>query len=182
MNKKEILNTAMSFGFGGMQRSELELLYDVCKDKNVLELGSHIGQSSYVIASVAKHLTCVDAWIDGAPYLDDYQKSIYEKQEKNMEEQFDKNTKCYTNITKIKGLTSEVHNQVSNDFDIILFDADHSYDGVALDIKLYSNKAPVLIFHDYNTETWVGVTKAVKEQNYEHLKLEKFLLICRRKQ
>ena len=79
MNKEEILNQAMTFGFGGMSEGELSYIYDYCIDKDILELGCEVGQSSYVMASVAKSLICVDAWDDSYDHLiyDELQKEVY---------------------------------------------------------------------------------------------------------
>lgn len=179
MNKEEILDHAMSLGYGGMNRHELGFLYDYCKDKKVLELGSHIGQSSYVIASVAKHLTCVDAWIDGAPYLEEKQSSIYAKQEKGMIDQFNQNTKSFTNLGSIRGFTEEVATFIMDGaFDIILIDADHSYEGCKRDIELYKNKAKIIIFHDYDTASWPGVKRAVDESGLKPINQFHYLKVC----
>ncbi len=167
MNKEEVLDHAMSLGFGGMNRHELGFLYDYCKDKNVLELGSHVGQSSYVIASVAKYLTCVDAWIDGAPYLEEKQSSIYGRQEKGMKQQFDFNLRGFTNLRKLAFFTDAALHYLKDDYDIVLIDADHSYEVCKRDIELYKSKAPIIIFHDYNTPSWPGVKQAVDESGLE---------------
>jgi hypothetical protein len=178
MNQNEVIGKAITFGYGGMNIRELSYLYTICKDKKVLEIGSHIGQSAYVIGNVAKEVHCVDAWIDDCPYLDDIQSTIYSRQPKGMEEQFDNNTKGL-NIKKIKGFTSEVVSLVDNDYDIVLIDADHSYQGVREDILNYRNKGKVLLFHDYGT--WVGVTQAVNESDFEQLNIIDTLLMVKMK-
>jgi predicted O-methyltransferase YrrM len=163
MTKESVIKHALTFTGGGMSQEELEYLYDLCKDKTVLELGSMYGQSSYVIASVAKHLTCVDAWEDGCPYLSSFQRDIY-SQFKNMEAEFDENMKDFTNVTKLKGLTTEYEVTIwlEPQYDIVLVDADHSYEGVIEDIKLYhARHKEYIVFHDYGTPTWPGVKEAV---------------------
>ena len=171
----DIVVKALKFGFGGMNPKELEYLAAICKDKKVLELGSHIGQSAYVIANVAKEVHCVDAWIDDCPYLDEKQSSVYKAQPRGMEEQFDKNTKEFSNIKKIKGFTYEVMSLTDDDYDIILIDADHSFEGVMIDIINYFSKGKTLVFHDYNN--WEGVTRAV--DNYFPVKevYERFAIV-----
>lgn len=89
MTRDEVLSRAWSFGAGGMVAEELAYLYDHCWGRDVLEIGSMIGQSSYVLAHAAKSLTCVDAWIDGCPYLEPQQSQHYTIA--NMEQVFDRN-------------------------------------------------------------------------------------------
>jgi predicted O-methyltransferase YrrM len=177
MNKKDIIDKALTFGFGGMNTRELQFLADICKDKKVLELGSHIGQSAYVIANVAKELHCVDAWIDNCPYLEESQSNIYSQQPKGMEQQFDTNTKGL-NIKKIKGFTSDVVSLVDNNYDIIVIDADHSYEGVKQDIENYKNKGILILFHDYGG-AWIGVKKAVDESKLQHITKVDYLLLVK---
>jgi hypothetical protein len=173
----DIVVKALKFGFGGMNTLELEYLAAVCKNKKVLELGSHIGQSAYVIASVAKELHCVDAWIDDCPYLEKVQSDVYRSQPRGMEEQFDNNTKDFTNIKKIKGFTSDVVSLTDDDYDIILIDADHSYNGVKQDILNYKDKGKHLLFHDYDSN-WVGVQQAVDEFNFvKEGRIDRLLLV-----
>lgn len=172
--KEVILNTAMSFGFGGMNVNELAFLYTFCRDRTVLELGSHIGQSGYVIAHSAKELTCVDAWQDDFAYLDDAQRAVYNSQPANIEKQFDVNTKGL-GINKIKGFTTEVFTE--DYYDIILIDADHSYEGVKKDINKYYTRCKYMLFHDYNQ--WEGVTRAVNELNLEIIDGINYLIVVR---
>jgi hypothetical protein len=176
-HKAQTVDKALTFGFGGMSRKELEYLYDYCKNKKVLELGSHIGQSSYVIASVAKSLTCVDAWIDFCPYLERRQAEIYAFQNPSMEESFNTNTKGL-GIKKIKAFTAHAASIVDNDYDLVLIDADHSYTGVKQDISLYKDKGKYLMFHDYNS-SWEGVKRAVDESGLISQELVGFLLLTK---
>ncbi len=177
MDKEQILDHVMTFSGGGMSRAELGYLYDFCKDKTVLELGSMYGQSSYVIASVARHLTCVDAWQDGTPFLEERQRLIYRRVPQNMEEEFDRNMRGFTNVYKVKAYTSDY--EPLHTFDIILIDADHSYEGCKADIQRYRGlTTQYIMFHDYNTPTWPGVKKAVNEAQFQMLDLCGYLVVC----
>lgn len=171
-----VVGKALKFGFGGMTPEELLFLQETCRDKKVLELGSHIGQSSYIIASVAKSLTCVDAWIDNCPYLDKAQREIYVNQSGGMEKQFDENTKDFSNVTKIKAFTKDAVGVTDDDYDIIFIDCDHSYEGVKKDIENYKDKGAQLLFHDYGGG-WTGVKKAVDEQKFKVIRIVNYLIL-----
>lgn len=193
MNKEEILNQAMTFGFGGMSGGELEYLYDYCIDKDILELGCEVGQSSYIMASVAKSLICVDAWDDSYEHLiyDDLQKEVYlnslelkqtfnTETKKSVYDQFKSNCDLYiksSKLTPIKGMTLDVvDNFKDSQFDLILIDADHSFPGVYNDINSYLPKLKpdgYLMFHDWGCLMWHGVKdaadKAVSEGKIEYV-------------
>ena len=79
MDIDKIIDKVWSFGFGGMTQSELKYLTTFCSNKNILELGSEIGQSAYVMASIADKVTCVDAWDDTYEHLNNdlKQKEVY---------------------------------------------------------------------------------------------------------
>jgi len=170
MEDQEIIDKAMSFGCGGMTRGELRYLQVVCEDCKVLELGSHVGQSSFVIAHSAKELSCVDAWIDGTPFLEENQRDIYAQQPEGMRKRFLENTKSLNNIKSYKGLTTDFKDSFKDlEFDLVLIDSDHSYEGVKEAIKDYKDKAKVLIFHDYKSGSWPGVTEAIEKTNLTHI-------------
>jgi SAM-dependent methyltransferase len=170
MNREEIICHALNFQWGGMSPEELAAVYDLCVDKKVLELGSMVGMSSYVIASVGKELSCVDAWSDTQEFLahDPLQAQVYRDNYPeivNVFERFNKNCKEFIDSGKIKmyrGLTQELaDNFADSSFDIVLIDADHSYVGVARDFEFYHKKVKpdgYLVFHDYGCSTWTGVS------------------------
>jgi len=175
MEKNEILDYAMSFKFGGMSENELSYLYDICIDKIVLELGSMVGMSSYVIANVAKNLSCVDVWSDNQEHLvhDPRQQAVYRQYESELPLMFDifkKNCKEFIELGKIniyKGNTNEMSNSFADkSFDIVLIDADHSYLGVSKDFYAYKSKVKddgVIVFHDYGDSMWTGVAALANE-------------------
>jgi len=175
MNKKEVLEHALSFKYGGMLEVELGYVYDICANKNVLELGSMVGMSSYVIASVAKSLSCVDVWSDTWEHLahDPIQQKIYEQFTGvilSMHESFKRNCKTFIDSKKIrmyKGNTREMVDKfLDESFDVILIDADHSYEGVLRDFNLYQNKIKdngYIVFHDYGDSMWTGIAQLANE-------------------
>ena len=190
MQKSELIEFVWSFGFGGMEKVELDYMYDLSHNKVILELGSEMGQSAYVMASVADSIICVDAWDDDYEHLnnDTKQKGVYLNAKKEFENnvvnkndvfgQFKKNCKEFIESGKlkyIKAKTLDVVDDFKNEhFDIILIDADHSFEGVYGDINAYIPKLKkdgYLVFHDYGCGMWTGVKdacdRAVSEEKIE---------------
>jgi len=193
MEKNELIEYVWKFGFGGMEKDELSFVYDLSLNKNILELGSEMGQSAYVMASVANKVICVDAWDDTYEHLnnDPKQKNVYisditlyknnpkifngqAKNKDNVFDQFKNNCKEFIDSKKIeyiKGKTLDVVNQFEDEsFDIILIDADHSYEGVYGDINAYLPKLKkngYLTFHDYGCGMWTGVKQAADQAEQE---------------
>ena len=180
MNKEEVLEHALSLKYGGMSKNELAFMYDICANRDVLELGSMVGMSSYVIASVAKSLSCVDVWADTWEHLehDPQQQTIYSQYEElipSMLNSFKKNCKDFIDSGKIimhRGNTNDIaHNFSDKSFDVVLIDADHSYQGVSQDFGLYKNKVKdggVIVFHDYGDSMWLGVTQFANKMVYSN--------------
>jgi SAM-dependent methyltransferase len=182
MEKHNIIEHVWEFKYGGMEKNELDFMYDLSKDKVILELGTEVGQNAYVMASVANKVVCVDAWDDAYEHLnnDPIQKSLYlsnqilyQNEEINKYDifgQFKRNCKKFIDSGKlkyIKGKTLDVVDQFEDEsFDIILIDADHSYEGVLNDIYHYLPKVKkdgLLVFHDYGCGMWTGVTQAAEQ-------------------
>jgi SAM-dependent methyltransferase len=190
MERNELVEYVWSFGFGGMEKEELKFVYDISHNKTILELGSEMGQSAYVMADVADNVTCVDAWDDTYEHLNNdlRQKTVYLSDQKLYQDkevnkndifgQFKKNCKPFIDSGKIKyvkGKTLDVVDNFENEsFDIILIDADHSYEGVYGDINAYLPKLKkdgYLVFHDYGCGMWTGVKQAC-DQAIEENKIE----------
>lgn len=176
--KEDVIKKAWTFVSGGMIESELSYIYDLCKDRKVLELGTYTGQAAFVMAHTAKHLTCVDIWDDTFEHLnnDIVQKNVYINNKLNLGDrddtfgQFKNNCKEFIDsgvISFVKGRTQDIVNEFKDEsFDIILIDADHSYNGVISDIRNYISKCKkdgVLVFHDYGCSMWTGVKQAAQE-------------------
>lgn len=166
-DKQQLIDYVLTFKYGGMLPSELSHLYDYCLGKTVLELGSMVGMSSYLMASIANLVYCVDVWSDTQDHLEPKQAQIYAQyvpELPNMLKAFETNCREFIDSGRIimrRGLTSAfATNFQDSSFDIILIDADHSYDGVKRDFELYHKKVKsdgYIIFHDYGDSMWTGI-------------------------
>lgn len=169
MNRNEVLSKAWSFGAGGMVESELAYLYDHCWGRDVLEIGSMIGQSSFVLAYAAKSLTCVDAWIDGCPFLEPRQAECYTVSD--MEQVFDRNM-AGLKFRKIKAMSADARAVLKRQrFDVVLIDADHEFKAVARDIHRFLpllRRPGLLLLHDYRSAAWPGVMRAANKMLAEY--------------
>lgn len=193
MNKEETLNHVLTFHCAGMSRNELGFLYDFCREKDVLELGSFYGMSSYAIASTAKCISCVDVWSDTFEHLshDNQQQTIYKSYNlKDVFEQFNNNCKVFIDSGKIKvlrGNTIDLHSGFqNNDYDVVLIDADHSYHGVSTDFSLYKNKVKndgFIVFHDYGDCMWTAIKQfcdlMVQQKVLELVTVFERIAVCR---
>jgi predicted O-methyltransferase YrrM len=175
MKREELLKYVQGFTYGGMSERELGCLYDFCLNNKVLELGSMVGMSSYVIASVAEHLDCVDLWSDNQDHLkhDPRQAQVYKiyGSQLNMFAEFNRNCKEFIEsgkITMYRGNTMDMANSFEDEsFDIVFIDADHSYEGFNRDFELYYNKprpGGLFMFHDYDDDMWTGIKKVCDEK------------------
>jgi hypothetical protein len=150
-----------------MNKEELSFLYDMTYGLSVLELGSMIGQSSFVIAHSAESLICVDAWIDGCPFLERRQAEQYTLSD--MSRRFDENMAGFSNVKKVRAFTHEVPTLIEERVDVVLVDADHSFEAVVKDIKiakamLKPSGTKLILLHDYKSPVWTGVEQAAAQE------------------
>jgi hypothetical protein len=157
----------------------LESLRNLCyeergrKDRviNIWEIGSWVGESAIAMASIGDgvHVRCVDTWggtngdITGTIASQASSKEIYRR--------FLQNTRELPNIHARRGESIEVakdlRSQVLNyPIDLIFIDGDHSYEATKADIlawwPLLDNDG-VMIGHDFQTQQFPGVDRAVRE-------------------
>ena len=176
MDKNEAVKKAKTVE-GFMYEQELQLLYDLCKDKIVAEIGSWLGKSSFAIASSAKELYCIDVWNDKDynfienPGVKKHYAVTREKVTGNMFEKFKENIKDFKNIRILQLPSWEAADKIpDNSLDIVFVDGDHSHGGVKKDIDRFYPKLKnegMFVFHDYNISSWEGVKKAVDEAEIE---------------
>jgi len=138
---------------GWMSEEELDFLETKAKEMDsIVELGSYLGRSTVALANGCDGMVwAIDSWegskglvMDGTEY-----------------KQFRENTKCYVNIGTIVGDSLEQGSKWKGKADMVFIDADHTYEAVKADIKMWKPKAKKLICgHDYDI---ASVKKAVDE-------------------
>ena len=145
---------------GYLLDSEIPILQEYCKGKNVLEIGSFKGKSACVIAPVAKSLVCVDTF------------KVHDNgrtQDGNTLDIFKQNTKEFDNVRCVVGDSIKVipRKTKKNSFDVVFIDGGHLFPEVSADIKVCWPKLKIggiVIFHDtdWNAEPNIGgVWKAI---------------------
>ena len=139
-------------------RSLFNKLIVLPESSNILEVGVQYGRSFSVMLQVGKvkkfNITAIDNFC-----------------EENGEDIFnvftDNVAKCNYEYVLIKKNSNEAHTDVEdNHFDLIHIDADHTYEGVKLDIINYLpklKKGGFICFHDYARDSLPGVFQAVNE-------------------
>lgn len=154
---------------------DYQLLYSAmvqaCPDNgHIIEIGSWKDKSSVYMAveiiNSGKNIKfdCIDTW--NGSQNDRYH--IEEAKKKNLYELFLQNIEPVKDIINPIRRTSEEANNLYQDesVDIIFIDADHSYEAVKKDIKIWLpkvKKGGILAGHDYPSGYHPGVKQAVDE-------------------
>ena len=180
MTKQEVITKAESFIHGGMTRRELNFLYDGVEGRQVCEIGSMLGMSSFVMAHNCRSITCIDTWGE-SPY-DHIKDERTRRVNTAIDEQIRKSLhdKPYTiflnnmsdvsigdRVRSFVGASSDVARELQDgEFDFLLVDGDHSYMGVLNDLLSYREKVRpqgIIVLHDYGNPEWPGVEDAAHE-------------------
>ena len=139
--------------------------YDERIKGKMLEVGSYLGESTYLFACSEKFTSihCLDAWESNYDDNDESSSSDMSK----IELQFDKfKNSCGDLITKVKDYSENVTQLFEDEsFDFIYIDANHTYESVKKDIQSCLpklKKGRFIAGHDYS-ESWPEVKKAVDE-------------------
>ncbi len=149
-----------------MGTAELQTLYELASccppTSKGLEIGSHLGKSAcYLAAGLAKvcgHLYCVDTWNNET--MPDGKRDTFAD--------FLTNTHAFQYmITPIRKKSSELSvKDMTLPVDIVFIDADHSYSAVKADftgVKKWLAEDGLIIFHDFGTSYFEGVSRVVGE-------------------
>lgn len=153
------------------------LLNIICQDKEVLEIGTLYGASTFAIGyNNNSNILTVDTWegCETVPINNDLKiNSLLQPKEF-----FINNLKDFNNINYINGniFSKEVYNKlITKDFDIIYYDGPHEIQEIVTFIGLYNPLFSncILIFDDYNFESVQhGIEIGLKEFNI-HYKFKK---------
>jgi predicted O-methyltransferase YrrM len=132
-------------------------------DKNMIEIGSFIGESTIIFAGHFKHVSAIDPFIDN-----------YDPEDMTSNFNFDEVYQEYKNRIEPKKEKVTTYKLTSNDalsvlhgekFDFIYIDGMHQYENVLEDITNYLpfvKEGGVIGGHDYGGP-WKGVQKAVDQ-------------------
>lgn len=130
----------------------------------MVEIGSYAGESAeaWAKSGIFSSITCVDMWKNGYdPY--DPAAPTAELAEKS----FDRVAERYPVIHKMKTGSIEAASSFEDgSLDFVYIDADHRYESVKRDIKAWLpkvRKGGILAGHDYHTDCWPDVVRAVDE-------------------
>lgn len=153
---------------GWTSQKELSFLHNTAKDmETIVEIGSWKGRSTKAILSGTKGTVyAVDHFL-GSKGEEEQHK---EAKEDVVYNQFLENTKGYDNLKVLRMSSEEAVKQFEDkSIDMLFIDAEHTYEGVKEDIKLWLPKVKKIVCgHDY-CDVWEGVKKAVDESidNFE---------------
>ena len=138
------------------------LAYDSNIKGQMLEIGSYLGESTYIFLESKRFnsITCLDMWASG---YDDNDSSSSKME--GIEKEFDLLVENSNGIIKkIKNSSENIDNLFENkSFDFIYIDGNHTYDWVKQDIEKSLTKLKnggFIAGHDYN---WPEVQKAVSD-------------------
>lgn len=137
------------------------------KEKDMIEIGSFLGESTILFAQSFNSVTAIDPFVSG---YDNNDPASYDFNYENIYDIFKKRTSKYPNIKHIKSTSDEAYEALKPNyakFDFIYIDGIHTYEGVKKDIQNYIHLVKpggIIGGHDYNNTSHVaGVYKAVNE-------------------
>lgn len=138
---------------------ELSKLVELAEGRDILEVGSYAGGSTWCMAHTAKSIIAVDtfkAWTNGQTQAEDF----------TTLDEFLRNTSGFPNISHFIGTSRQAGRKIKGHFDMIFLDAMHDYASAKADIaKWWPRVKPggVFCMHDYGHDDYPGVKKAADE-------------------
>jgi predicted O-methyltransferase YrrM len=179
MNKEEVIAKAESFIHGGMTRRELYHLWEISEGKQVCEIGSMLGMSSFVMENNCRQITCIDTWGERRydHIRDERTKVVNQAIDEQIRETLH-DTPFTIFLNNMSGFATDkvrvfsgtsadtVLKLIDGEFDFLLVDGDHSYEGVLSDLLSYRYKVRpqgIMVLHDYGNPEWPEVEYAAHE-------------------
>lgn len=135
--------------------------FDVVSNFRALEIGSHMGESTKLIAAsrIFKEIVAIDPHKGQEEFNDMYNLSW-----NDIKREFYNNIKHFDNVELIPDYSFNVADRFENkSFDFIYIDAAHDYESVIKEIDLFWPKLKqggIMAGHDY-VDQWPGVIQAV---------------------
>jgi cephalosporin hydroxylase len=130
----------------------------------MIEIGSYMGESTMMFASsgIFKTIHSIEPH-QGAELFNETNGYDWS----DVEREYIINTRYFDNIIHHKDYSYNISEEFEdNSIDFIYIDADHTYESVNRDLKLYLPKLKPngwIGGHDYNKNQWPGVVKAINE-------------------
>ena len=144
---------------GFLHPAEAERLQELATDNDVLEVGSFQGLSAWIMARVARTITCVDTFKANTAGQD-------QQADFTTLDAFRKATDQFPNVTTFIGTSEQAAVDIHGDFDMIFIDAMHTYEDVKADIARWWPRVRaggVFVGHDYRHNDFKGVEQAFDE-------------------
>lgn len=145
-------------------------------ESKMIEIGSYMGESTLIFSSTGlfTQIFAIDPFsiteeLSELIKKEDNKYSSYNNFDMSIlvQREFKTNTRFFNNIRLLKEYSyNTVDSFVDNSIDFIYIDAEHTYEAVKQDLELYLPKLKdggIIGGHDYHTERWPGVVKAVNE-------------------
>lgn len=155
-----LLEQAAAAGVSGfLHPAELQKLYELAVEKDVLEIGAFMGLSAWGMAQTAKRVVSVDTFKANTA-------GQAQQEEFTTLEDYKRAVSGFDNVSYCIGKSEDATDAVYGDFDFIFLDAMHTYEDVKADIaRWWPRVRPggVMAFHDYSHGDFPGVKQAVDE-------------------
>jgi len=130
----------------------------------MIEIGSYMGESTMMFASIGLFKTIHS--IDPHQGTEEFNE-LFGYSWGDVEKEYKLNTRHFDNIIHHKDFSYNVVDKFEdNSIDFIYIDAEHTYESVKKDLELYLPKLKVggvIGGHDYMSDFWPGVCRAVEE-------------------
>lgn len=165
--------------------NEARELYDLAKDKTVIEFGTWAGFSALCMAQSAKLVVTVDLTVEKPLGFVYDPADKYPARKQGLATMWDNllQRNMLDRIVPILGSTGFVAKQIlrPGSFDFAFIDAGHLYDQVMADIACalpLLKPGSKIAFHDYNPQHFPGVVRAVDEwREYRTVRFIDFLAV-----
>lgn len=147
------------------------ILKNICKElklenKKMVEIGSYAGESAVIFAEFCSAVYCIDPWLNGMSLSDGTSGDDKIYMYPNVEEAFDKITKGFPNIIKMKAFDFEMLDKFDDGIlDFVYIDSLHTEKETKRQLELWLpkiNNTGIIAGHDFN-QHFPGIIKAVRE-------------------
>ena len=142
-------------------KKHLTKILEELKPKNILEIGTYLGVTATFMAqfSFVKRVITLD--IKGSNIV------------KRLCDDLKVKNKITYLIVENDKEKSKIINDLNYEFDLVLIDGDHSFQGVKLDFNLIKEKTKAILFHDWGGE-FRGINQFIESLPQHMLQYNKY--------